>query len=84
VSALVDWELAGRIARVAAGEGEPAMAAENGLRGASSRAERAVLAYTGLRTVEPVPEAEWVSRREWAAANLDSMRELVTVLEERV
>jgi len=84
VSALVDWELAGRIARVAAGEGGAAMKAEIDLGGASARAERAVIDYTGLSTLEPVPEPEWVSRREWATANLDSMRELIAVLEQRV
>ena len=43
-----------------------------------------MLAYTTLELAEPVPQAEWVSRREWAAANLASMRGLMEVVERRI
>ena len=84
MSSLVDWGLAERVAGAAAGDGPAAMAGDLDLSGAGSRSEEAVRAYTGLSPVEPIPDAEWVSRREWTRINLASMRELISSLEERL
>ncbi|MCO5326271.1 MAG: zinc-dependent metalloprotease [Solirubrobacterales bacterium] len=48
------------------------------------RSCEAVVDYTRLTPAGPVPEAEWVSRREWARINLASMREMVAAVEGRV
>jgi coenzyme F420 biosynthesis associated uncharacterized protein len=84
VSALVDGELAERLAARAAGSGPAAMAGSRDLAGADERAREAVLAYTGLTPAEDVPHAEWVSRAEWAAINLASMRALLEPVEARL
>lgn len=85
MSSFVDWELAERIAMKAAGEGPTAMT-DGGvdLAAARERSVEAVVDYTGLTPAKPVPQAEWVSRREWAAINLASMRELVASVETRI
>ena len=83
MSGFVDWDLAGRVAEKAAGGG-PAVMPGLDLGAIGGRAERAVLAYTRLRVEEPIPAAEWVSRREWTALNLVSMRELVGPVEARL
>ena len=83
MSAFVDWKLAARIASAAAGDGPAAMPAGD-LGAAGEAAERAVLGYTGLSPSEPLPKAEWVSRREWAAINLASMADLIGPAEERI
>jgi len=84
VSSLVDWGLATRVAAMAAGEGGQAMSGGADLGSVNARSRAAVLAYTRLSPVEPVPEPEWISRRDWAQLNLDSMRELIEPLEARV
>ena len=82
MSDLVDWDLALRVGRAGAGDGPSASGPE--LREAASRAEAAVLRYTGLDPVEPIPEAEWVSRRQWVELNLEAMRDLLAPLEGRL
>jgi len=85
VSSLVDWGLAERVAVAAAGEGPGAMASPTAdLAAASERSREAVIAYTELNPAAPVPEAEWVSRREWAAINIASMRDLLAAVETRL
>lgn len=85
MASLVDWGLAERIATAAAGEGRSAMASgEVDLAGAWERSRDAAIDYTGLTPVGPVPDAEWVSRREWTRINLASMREMVAAVEERI
>ena len=82
---IVDWGLAERVAAAAAGDGPRAMASRDvDLAGAWSRSKEAVVAYTELTPVDPVPEPEWVSRREWALINLTSMRELIGAVEGRI
>ncbi len=54
------------------------------LEGASLRSRRAVLAYTGLKPASDLPEAEWVSRREWGEMNLRGMREMLAPVEDRL
>lgn len=84
MSALLDWGLATRIAEAAAGDGPAAMAGELDLAGAGRRSREAVLAYTRLEPSESIPEPEWVSRRDWARINLESMRGLIGELEGRI
>ena len=38
---------------------------------------RRVVAYTGLQPARPLPPPEGISRREWVASNIDSMRLLL-------
>ena len=78
---LVDWEFAERVAAAVAGEGPSAMRGGLDLEGTGTRAETAVLAYTGLEPEERVPAAEWVSRREWASINLGGMRSMISEVE---
>ncbi len=83
MSELVDWSLAARIAELAAGEsGE--LPDDDALREAVEASSGAVRSYTGLVPEQPVPAPEWVSRREWASINLDSVRESIAPLEERL
>jgi len=84
MSSIVDWGLAERVAAAAAGDGPDAMAAPVDLDGAAERSQAAVIDYTGLHPVDPVPAAEWVSRRQWALINLRSMRELIAAAEARI
>ena len=80
---LVDWSVAARVAAIAAGESPPKPAPE-ALRRATQESAAAVERYTGLRPEAPLPRAEWVDRREWAAINLESMRGAVGALEQRL
>jgi coenzyme F420 biosynthesis associated uncharacterized protein len=83
LSELVDWGLARRVAAVAAGGGS-----ESGdlgsLDSTVERASAAVRDYTGLSPDQGVPAAEWVSRREWAAVNLESIRRSLGPVELRL
>jgi coenzyme F420 biosynthesis associated uncharacterized protein len=73
---VIDWIIAKRIATFVAGTGEappptadlPALAAE---------AESRVVAYTRLQPARPLPPPEGISREEWVASNIDSMRLLL-------
>ena len=69
----VDWRLAARIARAAAGDTEvsapPAVLDE---RAAAARDQ--VVAATGLEPAGPLPAVEWVDRATWIDANLATMR----------
>ena len=84
MSDFVDWALASRVARAAAGDGPQAMTGGLDLGASGEAAVRAVLDYTGLTPGEALPPAEWVSRRAWAEINLASMRELIAPVEERL
>jgi coenzyme F420 biosynthesis associated uncharacterized protein len=84
VSALVDWDLAARLAARAAGDGPAAMDGGHDLAAIDAGSRESVLSYTGLEPVEPVPAGEWVSRREWARINLDATRALLAPLEGRI
>jgi coenzyme F420 biosynthesis associated uncharacterized protein len=69
----VDWNLAGRIARAAAGEADPSEApAILPERAAAARDQ--VVAATGLEPSGPLPAVEWVDRAAWIDANLATMR----------
>ncbi len=85
MSSIVDWELAASIAGVLADDG-PAADPERRreLQEANRESIAAVRSYTGLQPQSPVPDAEWVSRREWAEVNLTALRESLAPVEERL
>jgi coenzyme F420 biosynthesis associated uncharacterized protein len=68
---VIDWSLAGQVARGIAGlqpAGDPTPF-EN-LSAPAADSERLVSAYTGLTALTPVPAPEAVDRAEWIEANL--------------
>jgi coenzyme F420 biosynthesis associated uncharacterized protein len=69
----VDWQLAARIARGAAGEVVPSPPPA-GLEETAAAAREQIVATTGLRPQAPLPPAEWVDRGAWIDANLATMR----------
>lgn len=71
---MIDWKLAGQVARGVAGlqpAGDPAPFAD--LSGPAAQSERLVSAYTGLVAAAPLPAPESVGRPEWIDANLRSL-----------
>jgi coenzyme F420 biosynthesis associated uncharacterized protein len=78
----VDWELAGRIARAAAG-GAPSSAVPDGLEERAVAAREQVVEVTGLVPRAPLPVVEWVDRGAWIDANLRTMRSTLGPLVER-
>src|SRR5918992_5266515 len=74
MGAVIDWILAGRVARGVAGlqpAGDPAPFEH--LSAAAAESERLVSAYTGLVPAAPLPAPEAVGRPEWIEANLRSL-----------
>jgi len=73
---MVDWSLAQRLARLAAGGGteEPPPFDAVAL---SREMEGPVAGYTRLALSTPTPPAEVVTRAEWASANLDSLSHIL-------
>ncbi|HEU4977136.1 MAG TPA: zinc-dependent metalloprotease [Baekduia sp.] len=69
----VDWQLAGRVARMAATE-EPMGPAPAVLPERAAAARDQIVAATGLEPQRPLPEVEWVDRATWIDANLRTMR----------
>src|SRR4051794_23804138 len=78
----VDWELAGRIARTAAGAAPPS-AVPDGLDERAVAAREQVVEVTGLVPSVPLPVVEWVDRGGWIDANLRTMRSTLGPLVER-
>jgi coenzyme F420 biosynthesis associated uncharacterized protein len=72
----VDWGLAGRIARTAAGDA-PESLAPAVLPERAAAARDLVVAATRLEPRAPLPEAEWVDRATWIDANLATMRTML-------
>lgn len=70
----VDWELAARIARGAAGDAGAESVAPAGLAATAEAARDQIVAATGLEPAGPLPPAEWVGRGAWIDANLATMR----------
>ena len=83
MSALVDWELAARVAELAAGGGEE-LPEHGPLARAVAEASEAVEQYTGLEPTSKVPVPEWVTRAQWAAVNIAAIRTAMTPLEARI
>src|SRR5919106_895199 len=79
---MVDWSLARQVARLAAGSGEPGP--DPDVAAVSVEMEEHVAAYTRLRLATPVPDAELVSREEWAQINLETLSGLLDPVAERL
>jgi coenzyme F420 biosynthesis associated uncharacterized protein len=79
---IVDWIVAERIAGFVAGTGD-APAPKADLAALAAESEKRVTAYTGLRPARPLPPPEGISRREWIASNISSMRTLLDPVLER-
>ncbi len=79
---MIDWIIAQRIATFVAGTGE-AKPPTADLTKLAAEAETRVVAYTGLQPARPLPPPEGISRREWVASNIASMRLLLDPVLER-
>jgi coenzyme F420 biosynthesis associated uncharacterized protein len=73
---LIDWIIAQRIATFVAGTGE-AQPPKADLAALAAEAENRVVAYTGLQPAQPIPPPEGITRAEWVATNIQSMRLLL-------
>jgi coenzyme F420 biosynthesis associated uncharacterized protein len=73
---VIDWIIAKRIANFVAGTGD-ARPPEADLAALAAEAESRVVAYTGLNPARPLPPPEGITRHEWVASNIDSMRLLL-------
>ena len=72
---LIDWGLADRVARAFAGNGSGKRSVRKAdLQKASRGSVRLVRDYTGLEPKGRLPAAEVIDRREWIAANLESLK----------
>ncbi len=78
----VDWGLAARVAGGLAGD-DPAGAPPPDLAASATDAAARVEAFTGMRPPGALPEIEWVDRRAWINANLDTLRSTMAPLLER-
>jgi coenzyme F420 biosynthesis associated uncharacterized protein len=81
---MIDWSLARRIARLAAGPIAPSVRLPGDLATLSVDAEQRVVAYTGLTPSGPLPAPEAVDRPQWADINLDSMSHLLNPVAEKL
>jgi coenzyme F420 biosynthesis associated uncharacterized protein len=73
---VIDWIVAERIAGFIAGTGD-ARPPNVDLAALAAESEERVIAYTGLQPARPLPRPEGISRREWVASNVMSMRALL-------
>jgi coenzyme F420 biosynthesis associated uncharacterized protein len=73
---MIDWFIAQRIATFVAGTGDAELPTVD-LKPLATQSEERVVAYTGLEPARPLPPPEGISRREWVASNVDSMRSLL-------
>ena len=82
---LIDWALAGRVARAVAGSGnaEHAVAAAD-LKRAARGSVGQVRDYTGLETKGRLPSPEVVDRPQWIEANMSSLRAMSAGAEDRL
>jgi coenzyme F420 biosynthesis associated uncharacterized protein len=81
----VDWDVADRVAdAVAGGDADAGEPLQSDLAGLAARAAERVIAYTLLTPASPLPAIEGVGRREWARANLQTMRGTLAPALERV
>ena len=80
---VIDWELAGRIARSLAGNGTGKRSVRQpDIRSAARGSASMVRDFTGLKTRGRLPSPETVDRREWISANLEGMRAMTGPAEE--
>jgi coenzyme F420 biosynthesis associated uncharacterized protein len=73
---VIDWVLAERLAGYLAGTGDAAQPSTD-LIALAEESGRRVIAYTGLTPSGSLPEPEGISRRDWVASNVASMRALL-------
>jgi coenzyme F420 biosynthesis associated uncharacterized protein len=73
---MIDWIIAKRIATFVAGTGD-SPPPDVDLAALAAESESRVVAYTGLTPARPLPPPEGISRPEWVATNIDSMRLLL-------
>jgi coenzyme F420 biosynthesis associated uncharacterized protein len=73
---VIDWIIAQRIASFVAGTGD-APPPDVDLTALAVESESRVVAYTGLTPARPLPPPEGISRHEWVATNIGSMRLLL-------
>jgi coenzyme F420 biosynthesis associated uncharacterized protein len=78
----VDWSLAARIGRAAAGE-TPFSPVPAELAQRAEAAREQIVAATGLHPAAPLPAIEWVDRRAWIDANLRTLRSTLSPALER-
>ncbi|HEY3020596.1 MAG TPA: zinc-dependent metalloprotease [Solirubrobacteraceae bacterium] len=81
---MIDWTLAGRVARFAAGTPAGGPALPGDLDALAAGAEQRVVAYTGLVPGAPLPAPEAVDRQLWAEINLAGMRKMLDPVVERL
>jgi coenzyme F420 biosynthesis associated uncharacterized protein len=79
---VIDWIVAQRIAEFVAGTGD-AQPPDADLAALAAESEKRVTAYTRLTPARPLPAPEGISRREWIASNITSMRALLDPVLER-
>ncbi|GAA2613886.1 hypothetical protein GCM10010399_50960 [Dactylosporangium fulvum] len=85
----VDWDLAAATAAALGKSGpavsyEEAAAAVADLRGLANEAAEHVTAFTGLRAMVQGPPVRVVDRRDWAATNIEGLRQVIQPLAERL
>jgi coenzyme F420 biosynthesis associated uncharacterized protein len=80
---MVEWSLARRIARLAAGGDEPVELGVD-LRAVCAEMELHVAGCTGLDLAAPAPTAELLGRGEWAEMNLASLERLLEPVADRM
>ena len=79
---MIDWILAEKIAAYVAGSGDGKLP-DADLAALAAESETRVTAYTGLQPAQALPAPEGISRREWVASNIGSMRALLDPVLER-
>ncbi|HMS61291.1 MAG TPA: zinc-dependent metalloprotease [Solirubrobacteraceae bacterium] len=77
---MIAWELAGTIGRTVAGSGGPGAPLPGDLADLGLRAQEAVVAYTGLVPLAPLPVPEDASRSSWVDSNVSLLRGMVDPL----
>jgi coenzyme F420 biosynthesis associated uncharacterized protein len=81
---VIDWPLAQRVARFAAGSPTMSPSLPGNLDALAAEAEQRVVAYTGLVPGAPLPPPEAVDRQLWAEINLAGMRRILDPVVERL
>ncbi|MEA2354015.1 MAG: hypothetical protein QOD61_144 [Solirubrobacteraceae bacterium] len=74
---MIDWRTAERVAGFVGGASESDQALPGDLVEITRDSEDRVRGYTGMTADTPLPAPEAVSRREWIAANLKTMRPML-------
>jgi coenzyme F420 biosynthesis associated uncharacterized protein len=73
---MVDWSLAGQVARFAAGS-DPTVDLDVDIQGLVAETEPEVARHTRLELADSVPAPELVGRRDWADVNLGTLSQLL-------